>query len=104
MGTDRIDDLLEATQGRHSPLQKLLRNSEHQRAWTAELRAVLPDPLCYEVEVTEIRGSTAHLLCRSAAAATRLRFMSNELLTRLNDLSSFAQVRELIFRIARGRG
>ena len=63
MGTDRIDDLLEATQGRHSPLQKLLRNSENQRAWTAELRAVLPDPLCYEVEVTEIRGTTAHLLC-----------------------------------------
>ena len=104
MGTDRIDDLLEATQGRHSPLQKLLRNSENQRAWTAELRAVLPDPLCYEVEVIEIRGSTAHLLCRSAATATRLRFMSNELLTRLNDLSSFAQVRELNFRIARGRG
>jgi len=104
MGTDRIDDLLEATQGRHSPLQKLLRNSEHQRAWTAELRAVLPDSLCYEVEVTEIRGNTAHLLCRSAATATRLRFMSNELLTRLNDLSSFAQVRALNFRIARGRG
>ncbi|MEC7956837.1 MAG: DciA family protein, partial [Pseudomonadota bacterium] len=70
----------------------------------AELRAVLPDPLCYEVEITEIRGTTAHLLCRSAATATRLRFMSNELLTRLNDLSSFAQVRELNFRIARGRG
>ena len=31
MGTDRIDDLLEATQGRHSPLQKLLRNSENQQ-------------------------------------------------------------------------
>ncbi|MEC7662672.1 MAG: DciA family protein [Pseudomonadota bacterium] len=104
MGTDRIDDLLEATQGHHSPLQKLLRNSENQRAWTAELRAVLPDPLCYEVEVTEIRGTTAHLLCGSAATATRLRFMSNELLTRLNDLSSFAQVRELNFRIARGLG
>ena len=104
MGTDRIDDLLEATQGRRSPLQKLLRNSENQRAWTAELRAVLPDPLCYEVEVTDLRGTTAHLLCRSAATATRLRFMSNELLTRLNDLSSFAQVRALNFRIARGRG
>ena len=81
-----------------SRLQKLLQRSENQRAWTAELRAVLPDPLRYEVEVTDIRGPTAHLLCRSAAAATRLRFMSEDLLSCLKSLASFAQVQELNFR------
>lgn len=104
MSTDHIDNLLAQTDGHFSPLQKLLQRSENQRAWTAELRAVLPDPLRYEVEVTDIRGPTAHLLCRSAAAATRLRFMSEDLLSRLKSLASFAQVQELNFRVARGQG
>lgn len=102
MTIDRISKLLTQTDGRYSPLQKLLLRSEYQRAWTAELRAVIPKPLCYEVEVTDIRGAQAYLLCRSAAAATRLRFMSDDLLARLNTLANFADVRELNFRIARG--
>jgi hypothetical protein len=102
MTTDHIGNLLTQTDGRYSPLQKLLQRSANQRAWTAELRAVLPEPLCYEVEITDIRGPQAHLLCRSAAAATRLRFMSDDLLVRLGALASFAEVRELTFRIARG--
>ena len=48
MSTDHIDDLLAQTDGHFSPLQKLLQRSENQRAWTAELRAVLPDPLRYK--------------------------------------------------------
>tara|TARA_E500000178_G_C16807164_1_gene655251 strand:- start:403 stop:717 length:315 start_codon:yes stop_codon:yes gene_type:complete len=102
MTIERIGKLLTQSDTHYSALQKLLLRSEHQRAWTAELRAVVPKPLCYEVEVTDIRGAQAYLLCRSAAAATRLRFMSDDLLTRLNALASFAEVRELNFRIARG--
>ena len=102
MTIERINKLLTQSDAHYSALQKLLLRSEHQRAWTAELRAVIPKPLCYEVEVTDIRGAQAYLLCRSAAAATRLRFMSDDLLTRLNALASFADVHELNFRIARG--
>ena len=101
MSTERINDLLAQSKGKYTPLQKLLIRSASQRAWTAELRALIPEPLCYEVEITDIRGPQAHLLCRSAAAATRIRFMSDELITGLNNLSSFAEVRELTFRIAR---
>ena len=61
----------------------------------------LDAPLRYEVEVTDIRGPHLLLLCRSAAAATRLRFMANDLVQKLQPLASFAQVRELKLRIAR---
>ena len=101
MTTDRIQDLLQQQNGQYSTLQKLLNRSANQRAWTAEFRAVLDAPLRYEVEVTDIRGPNLFLLCRSAAAATRLRFMTDDLLEKLQPLASFAQVSELKLRIAR---
>ena len=101
MTTDRIDDLLQQNNGRYSPLQKLLHRSANQRSWTAEFRSILDAPLRYEVEVTDIRGPHLLLLCRSAAAATRLRFMADDLVQKLQPLASFAQVRELKLRIAR---
>ena len=101
MTTDRIKNLLQQHNGQHSPLQKLLRRSAKQRAWTAEFRAVLDAPMRYEVEVTDIRGSQVYLLCRSAAVATRLRFMADDLMSKLQPLASFAEAKELKIRIAR---
>jgi len=100
MTTDRIQDLLQQQNGQYSTLQKLLNRSANQRAWTAEFRAVLDAPLRYEVEVTDIRGPNLFLLCRSAAAATRLRFMADDLLEKLRPLASFAQIGELKLRVA----
>ena len=101
MTTDRIKNLLQQQDGHYSPLQKLLKRSANQRAWTAEFRAVLDEPMRYEVEVTDIRGSQVYLLCRSAAVATRLRFMAEDLMSKLQPLASFSEARELKLRIAR---
>ena len=100
MTTDRIQDLLQQKNGQYSSLQKLLNRTANQRAWTAEFRAVLDAPLRYEVEVTDIRGPNLFLLCRSAAAATRLRFMAEDFLEKLRPLASFAQIRVQKLRIA----
>ncbi len=101
MTTERVKDLLQQHDKQYSTLQKLLQRSDNQRAWTAEFRAVLEGPMRYEVEVTDIRGPYVYLLCRSAAAATRLRFMADDVISKLQPLASFAETKELKLRIAR---
>ena len=78
-----------------------LHRSVNQRSWTAEFRSILDAPLRYEVGVAIFAGRTYCFLCRSAAAATRLRFMANDLVPEVAAIASFAQVRELKLRIAR---
>jgi hypothetical protein len=98
--TKKIDDILSEDRNRYSPLQKLLHLSANQKARTAEFRAVLDKPLKYNVEVTKIQGPVAHILCRSASAATRMRFKAPEILPLLNQLASFSQVLSLSLRVA----
>lgn len=98
--TKKIDNILSEDRNRYSPLQKLLHLSANQKAWTAEFRAVLDKPLKYNVEVTKIQGPVAHILCRSASAATRMRFKAPEILPLLNQLASFSQVLSLSLRVA----
>jgi hypothetical protein len=98
--TQKIENILCEDRTRYSPLQKLLHNSANQKAWTAEFRAVLDAPLKYNVEVTNIQGPVAHILCRSASAATRMRFKAPEILPFLNQLSSFSQVLSFNLRVA----
>jgi len=100
VSTHKIDDLLTESHSRFTPLQRLLKTSSNQKQWTAELRAFIEPPLCHEVEVTDIRGPHAHLLCHSAAAATRLRFVLPELLPQLRTLSSFARVTDFKLRVS----
>jgi len=100
VSTHKIDDLLNESHSRFTPLQRLLKTSSNQKQWTAELRAFIDPPLCYEVEVTDIRGPNAHVLCRSAAVATRLRFLLPELLPQLRALSSFSRVTNFKLRVA----
>ena len=87
MPTRKIDHLL--AEGHKSTLARLLKTSANQKQWTAELRALLEPDLRMQVEVTAVRGEHIHILCRSAAIATRLRFSSPELLPELNRLASF---------------
>ncbi len=100
MSTHKIDDLLDERHSRFTPLQRLLKTSSNQKQWTAELRALIDPPLRYEVEITDIRGPNAHILCTSAAAATRMRFLLPELLPQLKTLSSFSSVTELKLKVA----
>ncbi len=100
VSTRKIDDLLDEGHHRFTPLQRLLKTSSNQKQWTAELRALIDPSLRHEVDVTEIKGSQAHILCRSAAVATHLRFASADLLPKLRTLASFARVEELKLRVS----
>jgi hypothetical protein len=98
--THKIDDLLDEGHSRFTPLQRLLTTSSNQKQWTAELRALIEPPLRYEVEITQIRGPVATILCHSSAAATRLRFLMPEILPRMQSLSSFSSVKDCQLRVS----
>lgn len=100
MPTRKIEDLLSEHHRRFSPLQRLLSRSASQKQWTAELRALLPTPLQHQVEVSDIKGPNAYLLCQSAAAATRLRFLLPELLGQLRGLQSFSEVDDFRIKVS----
>lgn len=100
MSTRKIEDLLNEGHSRFTPLQRLLTKSGNQKNWTQELRALLDAPLSFEVDVTDIRGTTAHVVCKNAAAATRIRFLAPELVQQLNQLAGFSQIQRLSIRVA----
>ena len=100
MSTHKIDDLLSEGHHRFTALQRLLKKSSDQKAWTAQLRVLLDAPLKYDVEVTDVQGPTLYLLCKNAAAATRIRFLMPEVIPKLNNLASFQAVRQSTIRVA----
>ena len=104
MSRSKIDDLLSERHRRfthaHTPLQKLLRRAANQESWTAQLRALLPAPLAGECSVTDVRGDTVVIACRNAAAATRLRFMTDDLAADLSQLADFRHVRRAKVRVS----
>lgn len=100
MPTRKIEDLLSEHHRRFTPLQRLLSQSANQKQWTAELRALLPKPLQHEVEVSDIKGTVALLLCQSASAATRLRFLIPDLTPQLSELQSFSRVKEFRIKVS----
>ena len=69
MSTDNVQDLLRE-KGGHSPLQKLIRHTANQRAWTDQVKAALGDNLKNQVEVSDIKGTKLIINCRSAGVAT----------------------------------
>lgn len=100
MSKRKIDDILDERHRRFTPLQRLLRRAADQETWTAELQALLPDPLSRDCRVTEVRGDTAVVVCRTAASATRLRFLTGELLRDLTRLSDFNRVKKIQIRVS----
>ena len=96
----KIDDLLTERQRRFSPLQQLLRRAADQQAWTAQLQALLPDPLSRDCRVLDIQGSIVVVACSSAASATRLRFMAPDLVVELAQLADFRKAQELRIRVS----
>jgi len=100
MSSRKIEDLLNESHNQFTPLQRLLKTSSNQKQWTAELRAFIEPPLCYEVEVTGIKGPHIYLLCTSAAAATRLRFLLPEKLPNLQLLANFKHTTDFKLRVS----
>ena len=95
-----IDDLLRNKEGHRSSLQRLLGHAENLRTWTAELRAVLDDKLRFHFEVGKIKGEVFFLICRNAAVATRLRFQSEDIISRLKPLQTFQSVTRISVKVA----
>ena len=95
-----IDDLLTERHDRFTPLQRLLRRAQNQKAWTAELRAVLPAPLQRHCSVLDVRAATMFVVCGNASAATRLRFMAPAVVGQLNGLSHFAHLQQVNVRVS----
>ncbi len=96
----KINELLRERHQRFTPLQRLLHQAANQEAWTAQLAAMLPDSLKRECQITRVAGPTIVVTCRSAASATKLRFLAPELLLKLQDLASFHRAREIQVLVA----
>ena len=98
MASKHVDDLLREGNG-YSPLQKLLRHAANQRSWTDQLRAAVDVQLRHQIEVSDIKGSRLIINCRSAGVATKMRFMAADLVPKLNALSAFCRVEELVLKV-----
>ena len=100
MSTHKIEDLLSEGHNRFTPLQRLLTTASNQKQWTQEFRALLEAPLCHQVQVTDIRGPLAFLLCDNAASATHIRFLLPDLMPELSKLQSFSSVTDYKIRVS----
>lgn len=96
----KIDELLTERHRRFSPLQLLLRRAADQHSWTAQLQALLPEPLSRDCQVTDIRGPIIAVTCSNAASATRLRFMKPDLLIELQQLTDFKSTSDLQIKVS----
>ena len=96
----KIDQLLDERHRRFTPLQRLLRQAAEQRAWTAELRSVLPKALQSACQVRALRGGALIVVCLDSAAATRLRLMAPELVAKLRALPHFTGVERIRVKVS----
>ena len=100
MSRAKINELLQERHQRFTPLQRLLRQATSQETWTAQLRAVLPDSIANECQITDVRGSAIIVACRNASSATKLRFLAPEIVEKLGVLAAFHNARELQIRVS----
>lgn len=100
MPRKKIDELLQERLDRRTPLQRLLHQATEQAAWTAELRAILPENLRYACQVRSIRGDLLIVVCLDSAAATRLRLLGPELTERLRTLPHFSGIEEIRAKVS----
>ena len=100
VGFVKIDQLLDERHRRFTPLQRLLSRAAEQRAWTAELRSVLPAALQPACQVRALRGGALIIVCLDSASATRLRLMAPELVAKLRTLPHFVGVERISVKVS----
>ncbi len=100
MSTQKIDDFLTEGQRRYTPLASLMKQANNREIWTEELRALLPDSMRTACEVVALKGSSLSVVCRSAAVATRLRFLEPELVQSLSVLAHFAELKQIRVQVS----
>jgi len=95
----KIDQLLTPNRPRFSTLRKLLAEAQAHDAWTSELRVLLPASIAGDCQALSLTDGVLVVGCTNAAVATRLRFITADLLADLRCLSHFSGLRELRIRI-----
>jgi hypothetical protein len=95
----KIHSLLSSNQHPASALARLLGHAARQDAWTAQLRALLPQELASECRIGNVRDHVLTVHINNAAWATRLRFLVPELLQSLNRLADFATATDIRLRV-----
>ena len=96
-GRKKADHLLSGR--RPSPLARLVRRSETGAAWTAQLRALLPQEVAAECQVANVRDQVLSVHINNAAWATRFRLLVPDLLPRLRQLADFAAVTDVRVKV-----
>ena len=100
MGCVKIDQLLDERRRRFTPLQRLLSRAAEQRAWTAELRSILPKTLQSACQVRALRGGALIVVCLNSAVATRLRLEAPGLVAKLRALPHFIGVERISVKVS----
>jgi hypothetical protein len=95
----KIESLLSSNQHPASALARLLGHAARQDAWTAQLRALLPQELASECRIGNVRDHVLTVHINNAAWATRLRFLVPELLQSLNRLADFTTITEIRLKV-----
>lgn len=85
----------------HNRLKSLLGQATRQKAWTRELRAVLPDQVGSACRVVNVRGDTLVVACSDGAVATRLRFQAQDVIDRLRCLNEYRHLKRIEIGITR---
>jgi len=96
----KIDQLLNERHRRFTPLQRLLSRAAEQRAWTAELRSILPVGMQSTCQVRALRGGELIVVCLDSATATRLRLMAPNLAAKLRALPHFTGIERIQVKVA----
>ena len=99
MANRKINSLLSSQQHQPSALARLLGHAARQDAWTAQLRALLPQELASECRIGNVRDQLLTVHINNAAWATRLRFLVPGLLQSLNRLADFTTVTEIRLKV-----
>ena len=98
MARHKVDELLAERNIPRNPLERLVKHAEARRAWTDQLRALLPPSLAPHCHVGDLRGGRLTIHVSGPAWATRLRLALPQLEPALKGLADFAAVREIKVR------
>jgi len=96
MSCKKINQLLDERHPGFSPL----RRAAEQRAWTAELRSILPRAMQPACQVRALRDDAMIVVCLNSAVATRLRLMAPELVAKLRALPHFVAVKRIGVKVS----
>ena len=99
MSTTKLGDILKEQPKTFSTLQKILQKSSLQKEWTNQVASLMQQPLQREFTVTNVTKKQITILCFNSSAATRLKFLTPNLLRQLGSLNTFSEIEEIKIKV-----